>query len=292
MIYVAVILFLGCGIKPAHLSVSSVESDVEQLQLSWSDEILTISGRDLPGGSLEVWYIEAFCRPMSSDRDWADTVIPHQTRFVSAAEDRSLLRLRSILDDGVVVDHRIAAKSDAVEFDLIASNPTDRPSEVHWGQPCVRVDRFVGVPLARNSEVYLPSCFLFIDDRARMMPFEPWAKEARYTPGQVWGMPGVPRTDLNPRPISAVTPSSSLIGCYSEDRSQVLGISFEPSQELFQGVITCLHSDFRIGGLESGETKRIRGRILFHAADPDGLLRRHRTEVQRGSGPAKAPEKP
>ena len=49
------------------------------LSLSWDHEMLTIRGSHLPGKSLEVWYLEAFCRPGSTRRDWKQTVIPHTT---------------------------------------------------------------------------------------------------------------------------------------------------------------------------------------------------------------------
>ena len=42
----------------------------EGLTLSWADNMLTVRGRHLPGGAVKVWYLEAFCRPGSTDRDW------------------------------------------------------------------------------------------------------------------------------------------------------------------------------------------------------------------------------
>ena len=44
------------------------------LSLSWDKNLLTIHGRHLPGGTVVVWYIEAFCRPDSSHRAWNETV--------------------------------------------------------------------------------------------------------------------------------------------------------------------------------------------------------------------------
>ena len=79
------------------------------LSLSWQNEMLTIRGAHLPGGELSVWYLEAFCRPGSTHRDWKETVIPHKTRLIEASTDGRLIRLRSVLDDGVTVDHEIRA---------------------------------------------------------------------------------------------------------------------------------------------------------------------------------------
>ena len=54
-----------------------------------------------------------------------------------------------------------------------------------------------------------------------------------------------------------------------------MAVAFEPYQELFQGVIVCIHSDFRIGGLAPGQTKHIRGKLYIVDADVEALLRRY-----------------
>jgi hypothetical protein len=53
-----------------------------------------------------------------------------------------------------------------------------------------------------------------------------------------------------------------------------LAVAWEPYQEIFQGVITCLHNDFRIGGLASGEVKRIRGKLYILPNDVRVLVER------------------
>jgi hypothetical protein len=248
------------------------------LGLAWEKNMLTVRGASLPGGEVKVWYIEAFCRPGSTDRDWKETVIPHTTGLVGGNNDGRRLSLRSTLADGVIVDHEIQAGQDEVTFRLVARNPTDRRSEAAWAQPCVRVDRFTGVEPRPNSEEYLPRCFLFLDDRLARMPTRPWATRARYTPGQVWCPAGVDRDDVNPRPLSTLVPSNGLIGCVSADESMILATAWEPYQELFQGVITCLHADFRIGGLAPGESKAIRGKLYLVKDDVGALLRRYEAD--------------
>jgi hypothetical protein len=245
------------------------------LRLSWKDEILTIRGRGLPGGELAVWYLEAFCRPGSSRRDWKETVIPHRTVLIAADADGTRLHLRSTLDDGVVVDSEIRSTADEVDFRVTATHRGKVESQAHWAQPCIRVDRFTGTKSERNAEAYLPSCFVFLDGKPTRMPTQPWAREARYTPGQVWCPPGVSREDVNPRPLSPLAPSNGLIGCVSADGSKILASAWEPYQELFQGVIVCLHSDFRIGGLKPGETKTIRGKMYIVPANFDALRARY-----------------
>jgi len=249
------------------------------LRLRWEEERLTIAGSDLPGGKVEVWYVEAFCRAGSTDREWGKTVIPHKTELISAATDGRRIELKSQLDDGVVIRHVITAGADEVAFQLTAHNPTKKPSEVHWGQPCVRVDTFTG----RGQDDYLPNSFLFVDGTLTRMPCDPWATEARYTPGQVWCPKNVDRNDVNPRPLSNIVPSNGLIGCFSGDGHRILATAWEPYQELFQGVIVCLHADFRIGGLNPGETKTVRGKLYLVEADVPALLRRYNRDFPEHS---------
>lgn len=243
----------------------------EPLSLDWHDNLLTITGRQVPGGRLEVWYLEAYCRAGSTDLDWRQTVVGHRTELIRRNDDGTRLQLRCHVDDGLVVDHVITSTHDEVDFDLLATNPTTRRSEVHWAQPCIRVDRFTGA----TQETYLPKCFVFVNAKLERMPLTPWATKARYTPGQVWCPAHVDRDDVNPRPLSQIVPSHGLIGCFSADESLLLANAWEPYQELFQGVITCIHSDFRLGGIAAGQSRRIRGKLWILPANADELLRRY-----------------
>ena len=124
-----------------------------------------------------------------------------------------------------------------------------------------------------------PKCFIFLNGNlARLSDVRPWAKEARYTPGQVWCPKGVPRTDVNPRPLSPLVPDNGLIGAFNVDEKLIFATAWEPYQELFQGVARCLHSDLRLGGLLPGETKQVRGKIYLVANDAGALLRRYRKD--------------
>ena len=248
------------------------------LRLSWERNILTIAGNQLPGKEMKILYMEAYCRPNSQTTDWlANTVIGHKTEVISINPDRTQLKLRCALKDGVIVDHMITAHADEVDFRLVAHNPTQSISAAHWAQPCVRVGEFTGLGDPKNPRTYdyLKKSFIFLDGRLSLMPTKDWATEARYTPGQVWAAPGVPRADVNPRPLSPNTPSNGLIGCFSGDDTKIFATAWEPYQELFQGVITCLHSDFRLGGLKPGETKRIRGKIYYVPNNVPALLKRY-----------------
>jgi lysophospholipase L1-like esterase len=180
------------------------------------------------------------------------------------------------------VRHDISATHDAIEFDLIAQNPTDKRSEAHWAQPCIRLDAFTG----RDKTNYLDKCFIFVDGKLTRMPTPEWAMHARYTPGQVWAPHRVPRPDVNPRPLSTLVPSNGLIGAFSADERMLFAVAFEPYQELFQGVITCLHSDFRLGGLAPGESKKVRGKIYVVSNDAPKLLARYEADFPEHKQPA------
>ena len=244
------------------------------LTVEWKNRYLEVSGA-IPGGPIRIHYLEAYCRPGSTDRDWSDTVIPHQSQLVEASPDG--LRIEDRLADGVVVKHVIKADVDSVSFELTAHNPTATDSSVDWAQPCMRVDRFTGTDRDDSRQTYPPyikKCFLMLDGKITRLPTRPWSMDARYTPGQVYVPRGVNLKDVNPRPLSKLRPSSGLTGCYSADESTILAIAWEPYQEVFQGVITCIHNDFRIGGLLAGETKQIRGKLYIVPADEELLLKR------------------
>ena len=270
----AAILSICCAITFALVVIVLADEDSEKLlSLDWKDNILTIKG-DFPGGEMKIWYLEAYCRPGSTDRDWTKTVIQHHTELVSQSDDRTRLHLRCTVSDGVIVDHKIFTTLDGVTFSITAHNPTKKESNIHWAQPCIRVGEFTGTGAATTADkyAYLEKSFLFLDGEQSFMPTKRWALKARYEPGQVWCPKEVDRDDVNPRPLSPLVPSNGLIGCVSEDGTHLMAVAFEPWQELFQGVIRCLHSDFRIGGLKPGESKSVHGRLYIMENDTKALL--------------------
>ena len=248
------------------------------LRISWQNNTLSITGQGIPGSSIDINYLEAFCRPASHARDWSETTVPHRTQLLAADDDGRRLHLASILADGVVVSHTITAGADEVDFQLTAHNPTTHPSEAHWAQPCIRVGGFTGLGTPQPSYDYIRNCFIFLLGTLTTMPTPDWATAARYTPGQVWCPEGVPREDVYPRPLNPLTPSNGLIGCFSQDGETILATAWEPYQELFQGVLHCIHSDFRIGGLGPSERKEIRGKIYIVPGDVTALLERYQRD--------------
>ncbi|HEY3323112.1 MAG TPA: hypothetical protein VGP72_21850 [Planctomycetota bacterium] len=249
------------------------------LSLEWSKNVLTIKGAALPTGQIQINYLEAYCRPGSTDRDWGQTVIGHKTSLVEATPDGKRLKLHCDVKDGIVVEHQIIAGKDDVSFELEASNPTATASDAQWVQPCIQAGPFTSL----TPETYLPKCFIFVDGKLARLPTQPWATKARYMPGQVWCPKHVDRNDVNPRPLSSIAPSNGLMGVFSGDEKTILATAWEPYQELFQGIYACIHSDFRIGGLKPGERKKIRGKIYVVPADVDALVRRYEKDFPEHS---------
>src|SRR5437868_9417948 len=104
----------------------SIAAEPTGLAISWEKNFLTIGG-DVPGAELRTLYLEAYCRPGSTDREWRETVIPHKAEQVEASSDGKLIKLRDKLADGVIVEHTITVGTDEVDFRLVAHNPTDTP---------------------------------------------------------------------------------------------------------------------------------------------------------------------
>ncbi|WP_417851312.1 hypothetical protein [Thalassoglobus sp.] len=266
-ILIAAVCLIGvlCRLAPAD----------EPLALHWAKNYLTISGDQIPGKEIKIHYLEAYCRAGSTDADWVKhTRMNHETKLIEANDEGTEIRLQCHVEDGLVVDHTITTTADSVIFHITATNPTDKRSEAHWAQPCIRLADFTGA----DQKTYLQKSFVFLDGKLERLPTRSWATKARYIPGQVWAPKGVNRNDVNPRPLSDFVPSNGLIGCFSEDESKIFATAFEPYQELFQGVIVCLHSDFRLGGLKPGETKHVKGKIYIVPNDVPALLKRYEND--------------
>jgi len=241
------------------------------LRLSWERGILTIGSDRIPGGRIETLYLEAYCRRGSTDRDWAETIIPFTSELVAADPDGRWFTLRNVVAGKVRVEHEIRAGTDEVDLRLVVVNLSDEAIDIDWAQPCMRVGRFTG----RGQDDYFEKCFIFTEGGLTRMHETHRATHARYTPGQVYVPEGIDLNDVNPRPVSRTRPVNGLVGCFSADESMILATAWDSTQELFQGIITCIHSDFRIGGLRPGETKRLHGKVYLVPNDVDALLNRY-----------------
>ena len=255
------------------------------LTVGWTNNMLTIRAPGLPGEKLEVWYLEAFCRSGSTHRDWHQTTIAHRTELLLADPAGKHLRLRTRVEPGVEVLHEIRAGSDEVDFRLDLENKGSEAADVQWFQPCMRVGRFTGL----NQSNYIERSFIFTASGLTTLDKTRRAEEALYRGGQVYVPRGINLEDVNPRPISPDQPENGLIGCFSQDNKSLLAMAWDDTQELFQGVIVCLHNDPRVGGLKAGERKKLHGKIYWLPNDPKILLERYRRDFDRRSASGDGP---
>ena len=245
-----------------------------QLQISWTNNLLTVAGATLPGGRLEVWYLEAFCRSGAHDQDWGKTTLPHKTTLLTNANNR-VLRFRTLVPTNVEVTHVVTAGVDEIDFRFTLVNHGAQDVDLQWFQPaCIRVEKFTGC----GQSNYTAQSFIFTERGLTTLAQTRRTEDALYRGGQVYVMPGVDLRDANPRPVSLDRPVNGLIGCFSADGKQLLATASEATHELFEGVYVCLHSDPRVGGLKAGETKMIRAKLYVLTNDVAALLRRYKKD--------------
>lgn len=266
------------GLLLAAVSSSNAEGPSTPLirSITWADNMLRIDAPTVPGGMVEIWYLEAFCRSGSTDRVWSETVIPHETRLMGDGDAVQRIQLVSTVEPGVRVTHALNVVDDGVAFDVTLENTTDAPVDIDWAQPCMRVGAFTGA----GQETYHGRCFIFTGEGKQMLDALPRTEEARYRGGQVYVPKGINLADVNPRPISKTAPTNHLIGAESEDGAWLLAMAWDQTQELFQGVITCIHADLRIGGLKAGETKQVHGKVYLMKNDSQDLLAAYRRDFE------------
>jgi len=264
--WTVLLLVAGCATPQPKLAPA--------LTLTWQKNILAISG-DFPGKRVEILYLEAYCRSGARDVAWAKTVIPHKAEKLS--DDGKTITLRDVVEGNVVVNHRITAGDGEVSFEVEAINQGPAYVDAQWVQPCIRLGGFTG----GNQQTYVDRSFVFIDGKQTFLSKARRTEEALYKGGQLYIPAVIKREDCNPRPHSPDVPSNDLIGCVSADGRWLFATAWTPTQELFQGVFVCLHNDFRLGGLQPGETKRARGKVYILENDVDLLLARYRRDFSR-----------
>ena len=241
------------------------------LELSWTNNLLTVTGTNLPGGKLQIWYLEAFCRSGAHHRDWRQTTLPHKTALLTNESNR-VLRFRTLVQPEIEVQHIVTAKDDELDIRFTMKNSGREDVDVQWFQPaCIRVEQFTGC----GQSNYTGKSFIFTERGLTMLDQTRRTEEALYRGGQVYVMPGVSTNDANPRPLCLNRPTNGLIGCFSADGKQLLATASDRTHELFEGVYVCLHSDPRIGGLKAGETKTLRAKLYVMTNEVAALLKRY-----------------
>ncbi len=244
----------------------------QNVKLDYSGRMLLVTHPLLGGEPLKIDCMEAYCRKGSTHRRWEKTIIPQQNEVISKTPYE--IKVKTLLASGVEVMHRFAVVADEILFEATFTNLTEKRVDVEWMQPCIRVHDFTG--LGQNE--YIRKCFIFTDRGLTRLNKTNRTEEAIYRGGQVYVPAGIDRNDVNPRPLSPDVPANKLIGCFSADEKALLATAWTDVQELFQGVIVCIHADPRIGGLGPHQTKKIWGKLYIIPNDIDDLLRRYRRD--------------
>lgn len=247
------------------------------LTVSWTNNLLTVTSPNLPGGRLDIWYLEAFCRSGSTQRDWRQTVFPHKTSLLSASRDGRRLRFLTRVKPAVEVLHEVQARKDELVFEFKLTNQGSEPVDLNWFQPaCIRVDRFTG----SNQSNYIERSFIFTERGLTTLAQTKRTEDALYRGGQVYVPQGIPLADVNPRPLSGDQPANGLIGCFSADGQWLMATAWDRTHELFEGVYVCLHADPHVGGLGPGESKKVHGRLYLMKNDAVALLKRYKRDFK------------
>ena len=250
--------------------------------ISWTNNLLKFRDPRLPGGQLEIWYLEAFLGPGASQQEWAKSTLRHRTELVSATADGRELHFRTLVEPALEVFHVVQARADGLDFSFELSNRGTEASTVQWFQPaCIRLAAFTG----RGQGDYISRSFIYTAAGLTTLDRLHRTTNALYLGGQVCLPPWTQSANANPRPIAGDTLANGLIGCFSADNQWLLATASDRTHELFEGVYVCLHSDPLIGGLKPGETKKLRQKIYLLPNNPKALLRRyHRDFPPRKDG--------
>jgi hypothetical protein len=272
----AVAVLLTTVLSVASCSGSPVQNPRQALSISWSNNLLTVTDGRLPGGQLEIWYLEAFCRSGAHDRDWTKTTLPHKTTLIRA--EPTLLQFRTVVEPEIEVNHYVRALPDELELGFELRNKGSSFVDLQWFEPaCIRVAAFTGCTQSNytsRSFIFTSKGLLKLDEVRRTV-------NARYLGGQVYLPEFVRDQDANPRPICLEHPVNGLIGCISADNRWLLATASDRTHELFEGVYVCLHSDPRLNGLAAGERKNILSKIYLLPNDPSRLLERYQRDFPR-----------
>lgn len=236
--------------------------------VSWTNNLLTAVHPEMRGGPLQIWYLEAFCRSNAHLQSWDKTKIPHRTKLLRADPDGKFISFATRVEPLVEVRHDVQVRKDRIDFTFEFENQGDTFADIQWFQPaCVRVGDFCRA----DQLTFITNCFVFTSEGRRSLDQMDRTVEALYRGGQVFLPESVPLKEANPRPVARKRITSGLMGCESDDRSQVLLLGSSTTHELFEGVYRCIHSDPHVGGLKPHERKRITAWLRLLPNDPASI---------------------
>jgi hypothetical protein len=245
------------------------------LSISWTNNLLTVRGPGLPGGKLEIWYLEAFCRSGAWNREWRQTTLPHKTTLTRTDPSEQRLEFLTLVEPGIEVRHEIKAGTDELDLQFEFTNTGTSTVDLQWFEPaCIRVAEYTGC----TQSNYTSRSFIFTANGLTTLDHLRRTTNALYLGGQLYLPEAVLPADANPRPICRDHPINGLIGCFSADNRWLLATASDHTHELFEGVYVCLHSDPRLDGIGPGERKRRHSKIYLLPNDPAALLARYQRD--------------
>ncbi|MDB6055419.1 MAG: hypothetical protein JWN25_2942, partial [Verrucomicrobiales bacterium] len=236
------------------------------------------SGANLPGGGINIWYLEAFCRSGAHTQDWHQTVMPHRTKLISASPDGRRLDFSTTVG-AVEVKHSVTTTTDEVDMKFTLTNNGEENLDLQWFEPaCIRLAEFTGL----DQQHFISKSFIFTEKGLTRLDEVRRTEAAPYKGGQVYLPRTVNDVDANPRPLSLDRPVNGLIGCFSADNQWLLATASSKTHELFEGVYVCLHSDPAVNGLRPHQTKQIRSKIYLMRNDVKALQKRYKKDFPEG----------
>ncbi|MFZ2148008.1 MAG: hypothetical protein WAV28_12370 [Sedimentisphaerales bacterium] len=277
VLLVGTVVFLSSCAAPQTIPLLDAAPD-QNVKLDYSGRMLMVTHPLLGDKPLRIDCMEAYCKKGSTHRRWENTIIPQQNEVVSKSPHE--IKVKTSLAMGVEVMHRFAVVADEILFEATFTNLNDKAVDVEWMQPCIRIADFAGL----GQDEYISRCFIFTKKGLTRLNETNRTEEAIYRGGQVYVPAGINRDDVNPRPLSPDVPANNLIGCFSADEKALLATAWTDVQELFQGVIVCIHADPRIGGLAPHQTKKIWGKLYIIPNDINELLRRYHRDLETKPG--------
>src|SRR5579859_4501088 len=189
------------------VAIPCLSVTAEALRISWTNNLLTISSPQLPGGKLEVWYLEAFCRSGAWDREWGKTTLPHKTTLLRADPAGRRLAFRTLVQPNVEVEHEIRAGKDELDLRFRLTNHGSDPVDLQWFEPaCIRVANFTGCQQGN----YSGRSFIFTTQGLTLLDHLQRTTNALYLGGQIYLPAWVLAADANPRPICRDHPVNGL----------------------------------------------------------------------------------
>jgi len=277
VLLIGMVAFLSSCAGPQVTPLLDAAPD-QNIKLDYNGRMLSVTHPLLGNKPLKIDCMEAYCKKGSTHRRWDKTIIPQQNKMLSKSPHE--IKVKTSLASGVEVMHRFAVVADEILFEATFTNLTGKPVDVEWMQPCIRVGDFTGL----GQDEYIRKCFIFTKKGLTRLNETNRTEEAIYRGGQVYVPAPINRNDVNPRPLSPDVPTNKLIGCFSADEKALLATAWTDVQELFQGVIVCIHADPHIGGLGPNQTKKIWGKLYIIPNDINELLWRYQRDFETKLG--------